>query len=146
MYDTWFSRRRIALFFCSASAELLMAGYRPAHKTNEALASLPAACRASHKASLTCVVGWTAVLVASKVQLVDIHKHVSEELRLPVENELVQVAAIVHADGLGQLRESRVQDVKDCPACQAAVSSSMIYSCACTCGQLKHTWGTRPGP
>lgn len=48
----------------------------------------------------TCVVCGAAMLVPSKVQLIDVHSGVLETVRLAVEKEVMQIASIVHGQDL----------------------------------------------
>ena len=54
--------------------------------------------------------------MAPEVSFIDVHVHVLEVLGLPVQHEVMKVAAVVHADGLGRMRESTQQSLKDSPA------------------------------
>lgn len=63
----------------------------------------------------TSVVRQAAAFVASEVRLINVDLHVLEVLRLAVEHELMQVAAVVHAYHPGGLAPTRVEHIKNCP-------------------------------
>lgn len=67
------------------------------------------------------------MLVGGKVQLINVQGRGTEVLRLTVQDEVMQVAAIVHGQGSRRVWKACVDDIKDSPAKEICLKSTSEF-------------------